>query len=636
MIRPKHTRRGCRRQTGHLIPAALLLVWSLALLTGPGAAQAQGTGPVQELIGALAPNELLYYRLSGLEAGRTLYVYMEGTSGNLDPILAVVDASQDTAALENAFFDAIQQAIVDGRDPLLAAEEAANELFLTWDDDGGGGLAAAMEIPVPAGGDYRLVVSSALSSLDRGTFGNYRLLIGLDAPEVLTGEAAPTGETIAVLDREAAPPDEAVQELTGALTPEGQFLELRDLRPGDTVYVYAQATSGDLRPTVELLNFADKPLRTANLGGQAAEATLEYTLPQGGRNYSLAIYGCCDAGAAPGEYRLLVGVNEPQVLTGQAAPMGRSIVEEPIPVQIGIKLEQIVEVDEQHEFFTAVASLQMEWTDPALAFSPETCDCVVKVYSKDDFAQFVADAGGRWPDFTLPNQQGNRWTQNRMAVVYQDGRALYYERFSTDLQVDFDFREYPFDSQEFSIHVDAIYPEDHVGFTDLEGYSEISGEHGEDEFQIGEFSTEVTSQQAGTTATTSRFTFRFGGPRHINYYLLQIFVPILLIAAVSWVTFFLRDYGRRIEVASANLLVFIAFSFSLADNYPRLGYLTFLDAVMALMFIVNAIVVAYNVWLRRLEMDGEADRAERVDSILDWVYPMSYILGAVILYLIFF
>ena len=113
-------------------------------------------------------------------------------------------------------------------------------------------------------------------------------------------------------------------------------------------------------------------------------------------------------------------------------------------------------------------------------------------------------------------------------------------------------------------------------------------------------------------------------------------MPILLIAAVSWVTFFLRDYGRRIEVASANLLVFIAFSFSLADNYPRLGYLTFLDAVMALMFIVNAIVVVYNVWLRRVEMDGEADRAERVDSILDWVYPMSYILGAVILYLVFF
>jgi hypothetical protein len=98
----------------------------------------------------------------------------------------------------------------------------------------------------------------------------------------------------------------------------------------------------------------------------------------------------------------------------------------------------------------------------------------------------------------------------------------------------------------------------------------------------------------------------------------------------------LKDHGRRIEVASANLLVFIAFSFSLADNYPRLGYVTLLDAFMVVTFVINAFVVVYNVWLRRLEMDGQAERAERVDSILDWIYPLSYLVAAGVLYLVFF
>ena len=94
---------------------------------------------------------------------------------------------------------------------------------------------------------------------------------------------------------------------------------------------------------------------------------------------------------------------------------------------------------------------------------------------------------------------------------------------------------------------------------------------------------------------------------------------------MSWITFFLRDYGRRIEVASANLLLFIAFSWSLSDNYPRLGYLTFLDVMMAIMFVISALVVAYNVWLKRLELHNQGDRADRIDRVMDWVYPAAYI-----------
>jgi hypothetical protein len=551
----------------------------------------------------------------------------------------------DPVALEEAYLAALQGASAEGQDPLLAAEEAAGELFLTWDDDSGGGLAAAFAFPVPADGDYRLVVASALTALGRGTFGDYRLSIGLDAPEMLTGvvteemlagQDAAAGEAIAVLDRELAPPGEAVQEIQGALTSTEQVLELRDIRPGDTLYVFVEATAGEQRPAVELLNYANKPLRTANLTGQAASASLEVTLPEGGRNYKLSIAGCCDPEGEPGEYRLLIGVNEPQVLTGQAAPSGQPVVEQPIPVNIGIELQQIVEVDEQNEAFTAVANLRMEWTDPRLAFSPESCDCVVKSFSQDTFGQFVDESQGRWPDFVLHNQQENRWTQNRLARVSHTGQALYFERFSTDFQVDFDFRRYPFDRQQFIMIVDSVFPQDVYLFTDLEGTSSISAEHGEDEFIIQDLQTQVTGEPSGLQTTHSRFTFSFEGPRHLNYYLLQVFLPILLIAGVSWITFFLRDYGRRIEVASANLLVFIAFSFSLADNYPRLGYMTLLDGVMVFTFIINALVVAYNVWLRRLEMVGQGELAERIDNYLDWLYPLLYVAAVVVLYILFF
>jgi hypothetical protein len=197
---------------------------------------------------------------------------------------------------------------------------------------------------------------------------------------------------------------------------------------------------------------------------------------------------------------------------------------------------------------------------------------------------------------------GQSLDPSRAAAVWPDGRARYAENFNTTFQADFDFRQYPFDTQTFPIYLDQIYADLQYTMTELAGYSEIDPAHGEDEFIISEF-TATASAEAPSAADdpVSRMTFSFSAPRHLNYYTLQVFLPIILIILISWFTFFLRDYTRRIEAAAANILLFIAFSWSLADNYPRLGYLTFLDAVMTVTFAVNVLVLLYNVVMKRLE-----------------------------------
>jgi hypothetical protein len=606
----------------------------------PGTAVAQQeSARIQIETGTISPGEFYWYRFPDLKRGQILSVHLKGTSGNLDPIMGLADASTNPEVIEANHRNAIQQALIDGDDPLVAANEASDELFLIWNDDGGEGLSAAFTYAIPAEGDYQLVLTNALTDLGQATFGDYELAIGLDVPlESDLLDAQPAGDPIAFLDSQASFSGLVVEEFRGAITVEEiqETLEFHDLRVGDTIFAYVEATSGDLKPELTLLNYADKPLRIANTNGQSSNATLQYTIEDRGRGFAIRVLGCCDEESTSGDYRLVVGLNAPDVLDGDADQTTEGIIREPIPVAIGIKLQQIIEVDEQNEFFSAVASLQMEWDDPSLAFSPDECDCTFRTYTEKDFAQFQADTGDKWPEFTIFNQQGNRWIQNRVAVIWQNGHALYFERFSTNLQVDFDFRTYPFDSEDFVIKIDSIFPEHFYHFTDLEGYSEISAEHGEDEFQLGEFRTEITSEQASTKSTTSRFTFSFGGPRHLNYYVFQIFVPILLILGVLWVTFFLRDYRLRIEVAGANLFVFIAFSFSLADNYPRLGYLTLLDAAMVMTFSISTFVIVYNVFLRRLEMNGEEERANRIDNVFDWIYPITIISAMIFLYIVFF
>ncbi len=614
----------------------VLLVLGLGQVIGLGPVQAQGQeeGQVQELTGSvdqLAGGSL--YVLPGLKAGQQLYVYAEGTSGSLDPVVGVLDPAFAIDELVGRFDADVERAIGEGRDPLLVLPEYANQYFLTWDDDSGSGYAAALELLVPEDGDYQLLVTNSPFS---ETFGDYRLLIGLDVPEVLTGEAMPTDDLIAIPIDVPGTAGAAVEEIEGELTEQkgSTFVNLHDFDPGDTLYVFIEATSGNLIPVVVLKDFGQKPVRSGEYQADRTQATFQYTFPEEGSNYRLDI---SSQDLTTGEYRLLLGSNVPEVLTGQATPAGTPIARPPIEAKVGVRLDQITDVDQQAENYGAVVSLRMEWTDPALAFSPDECDCAFKLFTQKDFDDFITLAGGQWPEFTLFNQQNNRWTQNKLVVVRANGHATYFERFTTTFQApDFNFRQFPFDAQQFYIRVDAIFPEEYIVYSDLEEFTAVGTQLGEEEWYVTNSDTQVTSEAAATGNLSSRYSFHFEARRHLTYYIFRLFVPLLLIIIVAWITFFLKDYTRRIEATSANLLLFIAFNFTIGSSLPALGYLTFLDTILMAAFIISVLVVLYNTYLKWLEVHDRRDRAERIDRFMIWLYPLGYALAFGLVALIFF
>jgi hypothetical protein len=598
---------------------------------------AQENPPVQEISGVINPSEIDVFLLSGLKQGQTVYASLETTAGNLDPALSLVPATVDLPTLVADYRAGVQRLVQTAEYPLADLPALNDKTFLAWDDDSGPGYNAALKFTIPQDGDYFLGASGALSAGGRLTTGEYRLLIGLDAPEVLTGEAVPNGAVIAVQDETALGSPGRVQEYSAGLDANKPLitLPLYDFEPGETLSVFIEATSGDLKPILVLRDYGDKPVILANLQGQDPQTSFEYVLPEGGQAYNLDIYSTPrDGTATSGEFRLLAGVDAPQVLSGAAEPNSQQVLRLPTEVQTGLKLQQIVSIDQQNEIMTAVGTIKLAWKDPKLAFSPDECNCQVKEYTENNFNQFLNETGGDWPDFTFFNQQGNRWALNRVVDVLPDGSVTYLERFSTNFQLNFDFSKYPFDVEDFYIHADMLYPEERYVMTPMEGFSEIDPNHGEDEFILTDFDTSVSSVIASRDYPTSRFTFHFNAPRYRIYYLFRIFIPILLIISVSYVTFFLKDYTRRIEVATGNLLLFIAFSWSLAEDYPRMGYLTFVDAIMAITFVVNTLVVIYNVYLKWLEVHEQGERADSIDRVADWVYPLGYIvlLGLTVAY----
>lgn len=608
---------------------ALLILFCLVLVT-PSLARAQ-SGATQQLTGNVNPDEEVYYRLPNLKKGETLYILLQATSGNLDPFVGILNSGTDLKEFQTDF-KIEMEATLNSDNIFQAINAVRDQYLLAWDDDSGSGYAAALTYTIPKDGDYYLVVSSANTTAWE-TFGDYQLSLGVNAPEVLAGSTKDTA-VIAIRDDQVSPEKVAVEVITGTLTTGKLNQEYRIMpqKTGDKLSLFLEDISGDLTASIFLTDFGGKIIAIALPEEGETGVTVEYTFVEDSSNYKLGLIGCC------GDYRLFVGLNAPEVLSGQAEEMGGPVFEAANPLSVGFRLQQITAVDQKAENFSAVATLKMVWKDPKLAFSPEDCHCTQKSFNQKNFDTFIQETGERWPDFTFYNQQGNRWIQNQIVDIQPDGSATYLERFSTTFQApDFNFKKFPFDEQQFFIRMDGIFSEDIYTFQDDPLFTEMGSQLGEEEWYITDSSVAISSEKSSTANLTSRYSFGFTARRHLSFYLLRIFVPIGVVIVVSWFAFFLKDFGKRVDVASANLLLFIAFNFTISDDLPRLGYITFLDAILISTFVISAFVVVFNVVLKRLEVSGKSEQANRLDTPMIWLYPLSYVLAiALIVYYFFF
>ncbi|MEM7320081.1 MAG: hypothetical protein AAF408_13790 [Pseudomonadota bacterium] len=298
-----------------------------------------------------------------------------------------------------------------------------------------------------------------------------------------------------------------------------------------------------------------------------------------------------------------------------------------LDVGIGIKIDQISFVDQKSENYGAVVNIVARWTDPALEFDSGTLGREERIFKLNDFIRYVEDKRTFAPTFVIQNQQSNRWIHQSVVALRGDGQATYVEKSSLTLQAPhFDFRKYPFDRQTFYLELASVLPSGFVNYFPIEELSGLGNTLGEEEWILGNERIEKSVGPGMSGLESDRVILSFEGRRHVLYYVIRMFIPMMILILVSWSLFFLDEYRKRIEIAGGNLLVFVAFNWALSAELPKLGYLTFLDAILQWMFVVTGAVIVFNVGLRRLKVSGREDLARRLDNYtLKWIYPLSYL-----------
>ncbi|GAB1421447.1 hypothetical protein MASR2M15_16120 [Anaerolineales bacterium] len=247
-------------------------------------------GQVQVLTGDISSsNEYMFYDLYDMKTGDVIYAYLD--SAEFDALLALGDINFDEVLIKNDDYD---------------------------------GTNSAISFTIPRDGDYSIAVTDCCS---HNAAGNFTLYLGVNAPEVLQGNVNATGADIAspYVPQNDSGGMAQIQEVKGGVSPESEFVfyDLYDMQAGQTLYVYVRSDQFDTRLALGDLNF-DVILAENDDYDGTTNSALSYTFEEAG-NYSIAISDCCST-TASGQFTMLVGLDSPQVLTGDAKPTGAEIV----------------------------------------------------------------------------------------------------------------------------------------------------------------------------------------------------------------------------------------------------------------------------------------------------------------------
>jgi len=607
-------------------------------------AHAVTEGRVQHFTGYTEDGRGVVYSLPDMKQGDIIYASMQNTGGNLDPLVGIMDEEIDPAV---SMGQVLEQALASENDLISEFTAVADRTFLAWDDDSGKGYSASLEFTIPRDGTYHIFAGSTITNQGIDTFqpnyttGSFELVLGLNAPKVFDGEGKPEGEVFARLASLKMKPEAHVQELEIRLDNDIRYLtqHTRELQPGDTFHARVEPIGQAPLPRLMLTDYGGKPLAFGTIDKPGSSVEFNYTSEEDIGELVVHVDGTDGPiDSAEGAYRLLVGINAPGLVEGGDRTAGSSVLRESDLITVGLAVDQIVGVDQRSENFTVVGTLKLSWQDPKLSFSPDQCGCAIKKFEDNSLRALAGEVNLPLPSFSFYNQQGNRWSQNQVIFIDPDGRASYFERFTVTLQApDFDFLTYPFDRQKFSIKVDLAVPTNLFIFNEIEKFQQVIGDQlGEEEWVVTSYSQEITEVPFERGSTNSRFTTTLLVKRHLDYYIVRILIPLFLIICISWVIFFLKDYGRQLEVASGNLLVFVAFNFTISDDLPRLGYLTLLDRFIIVSFCLTAIVVFISVYQKRLETAGKKAVAARIDTAALVLYPLVYLFYLIWVYVRFF
>uniref|UniRef100_H3B7R1 Gamma-aminobutyric acid type A receptor subunit beta2 n=1 Tax=Latimeria chalumnae TaxID=7897 RepID=H3B7R1_LATCH len=180
--------------------------------------------------------------------------------------------------------------------------------------------------------------------------------------------------------------------------------------------------------------------------------------------------------------------------------------------------------------------------------------------------------------------------KNRMIRLHPDGTVLYGLRITTTAACMMDLRRYPLDEQNCTLEIESY------GYTtdDIEFYwrgGDDNAVTGVDRIELPQFSIVdyklLSKKVVFATGSYPRLSLSFKLKRNIGYFILQTYMPSILITILSWVSFWINydASAARVALGITTVLTMTTINTHLRETLPKIPYVKAIDMYLMGCFV---------------------------------------------------
>ncbi|MEO8209966.1 MAG: hypothetical protein ABI840_05365 [bacterium] len=294
----------------------------------------------------------------------------------------------------------------------------------------------------------------------------------------------------------------------------------------------------------------------------------------------------------------------------------------PVKVYLSIVINNISEVNAAGEFMKADIYIMAKWKDPRLAH--------------DDSGDVIRNFDNIWaPMITISNRLSLNKSFSDDLTVSPDGTVTFFQRIFGEFTQNFQFSEFPFDTQKFEIIIIAMGPtaKDVELVQDPEIKSGISNKFALPDWKILDWKYDNSPQSIiEGTPELPALTFIFQAKRESGFYILVFVIPLVLIIVMSWMAFWLHSKlsSSQISIATTSMLTLIAYRFVVSGSLPKISYMTRMDIFVLGSSILIFITLIQSVFTASVSSAGNEVLANKIDKNCRWIFPLLYIIVVLI------
>uniref|UniRef100_A0A3P8T0C6 Gamma-aminobutyric acid type A receptor subunit beta3 n=1 Tax=Amphiprion percula TaxID=161767 RepID=A0A3P8T0C6_AMPPE len=292
----------------------------------------------------------------------------------------------------------------------------------------------------------------------------------------------------------------------------------------------------------------------------------------------------------------------------------------PVAVGMSIDVASIDMVSEVNMDYTLTMYFQQYWRDKRLAY--------VGIPLNLTLDNRVADQ--LWvPDTYFLNDKKSFvhgvTVKNRMIRLHPDGTVLYGLRITTTAACMMDLRRYPLDEQNCTLEIESYgYTTDDIEFYWKGGESAVTGVTRIElpQFSIVDYKL-VSRNVVFSTGAYPRLSLSFRLKRNIGYFILQTYMPSILITILSWVSFWINydASAARVALGITTVLTMTTINTHLRETLPKIPYVKAIDMylmgcfVMVFLALLEYAFVNYIFFGRGPQMQKKlAEKAEKANN----------------------